>query len=163
MIRRHRATQNIVIVKVTSRWTSACTVRYVAAIIVTQQHDLSVFPRSYTVYRGVGASPLKSYFRRIYVRKVLRVQICLISEYSLSSIYSLWKGALYLGRVHLPRERRKCHKIHHFLQHVGSLYRSCNFVVVSRSLVSDFLQATQNCSHQYVYRCRHLRKLSGVL
>ena len=38
MIRRHRATRNIVIVKVTSRWTSACTVRYVAALIVTQQH-----------------------------------------------------------------------------------------------------------------------------
>ena len=72
MIRRHRATRNIVIVKVTSRWTSACTVRYVAAIIVTKQHDLSVLSRSYTVYREVGAFPLKNHFRRVYVRKVLR-------------------------------------------------------------------------------------------
>ena len=98
---------NIVIVKVTSRWTSACTVRYVAAIIVTQQHDLFVLSRSYTVYRGVGASPLKSYFRRVYVRKVLRVQICLLSEYSLSSIYSQWKGALIPGKSPSPEGTKK--------------------------------------------------------
>ena len=33
---------------------------------------LSVLSRSYTVYRGNGAFPLKNYFRRVYVRKVFR-------------------------------------------------------------------------------------------
>lgn len=99
LIRRHRATRNIVIVKVTSRWTSACTVRYVAAIIVTQQHDLSVLSRSYTVYRGVGAFPLKNYFRRVYVRKALRVQI--------SSIYSQLKRCTIPGKSPSPEGMKK--------------------------------------------------------